>query len=87
MGLHGALGDVQAGGDLGVGEVLAEKSQHLRLARRHRLFDHARRQISRRSLAHAVSWWRLESCSLRSTAETWDSIVFTDRCSRLATSL
>ena len=44
-------------------------------------------QISRRSLAHAVSWWRLESCSLRSTADTWVSIVFTDRWRRLATSL
>ena len=44
-------------------------------------------QISRRSLAHAVSWWRLESCSLRRTADTWVSIVFTDRWRRLATSL
>ena len=46
-----------------------------------------RRQIRRRSLAQAVSWWRLLSCSLRSTAETWVSIVFTDRCRRLAISL
>ena len=44
-------------------------------------------QIRRRSLAHAVSWWRLLSCSLRSTADTWVSIVFTDRCRRLAISL
>ena len=33
----------------------------------------------RRSAAHAVSSWRFESCSLRSTAETWVSTVFTDR--------
>ena len=44
-------------------------------------------QISRRSLAHAVSWWRLDSCSLRSTAETCVSIVFTERCRRPAISL
>ena len=44
-------------------------------------------QIRRRSLAQAVSWWRLESCSLRSTAETCDSIVFTERWRRWATSL
>jgi hypothetical protein len=46
-----------------------------------------RDQIRRRSLAQAVSWWRLDSCSLRSTAETWVSIVFTDRCNRVAISL
>ena len=41
----------------------------------------------RRSLAQRVSSWRLESWSLRSTDETWVSTVFTDRCSRRATSL
>ena len=44
-------------------------------------------QMRRRSLAQTVSWWRLESWSLRSTADTWVSIVFTDRHSRDATSL
>src|SRR5690606_5496144 len=44
-------------------------------------------QMRRRSLAQAVSWWRFESWSLRSTAETWVSIVFTDRLRRAATSL
>ena len=36
------------------------------------------RHTRRRSAAHRVSWLRLESCSLRSTAETWDSTVFTE---------
>ena len=39
-------------------------------------------QTRRRSLAQAVSWWRLDSCSLRSTADTWVSTVFTDSTSR-----
>ena len=45
------------------------------------------RYTRRRSLAQRVSSWRLESWSLRSTDETWVSTVFTDRCSRRATSL
>ena len=44
-------------------------------------------QISRRSAAQRVSSCRLESCSFRSTAETWLSTVFTDRCRRDAISL
>ena len=44
-------------------------------------------QISRRSAAQRVSSCRLESCSLRRTAETWLSTVFTDRCRRAAISL
>src|SRR5581483_1657356 len=33
-------------------------------------------------VAQRVSSWRLESCSFRSTLETWLSTVFTDRLSR-----
>jgi hypothetical protein len=43
-----------------------------------------RRWISRRRAAHRVSSLWFESCSLRSTAETCVSTVFTDRCRRLA---
>lgn len=32
----------------------------------------------RRAVAHLVSSCRLESCNFRSTAETWDSTVFTE---------
>src|ERR1035438_2971641 len=32
-------------------------------------------QIRRRSVAHLVSWWRVESWSLRNTADTWLSTV------------
>ena len=42
---------------------------------------------SRRSAAQRVSSWRDESCSLRSTADTCDSTVRGDRCSRAAISL
>jgi hypothetical protein len=44
-------------------------------------------QTSRRAVAHRVSSWRLESCSFRSTAETWLSTVFTEMNSCLAISL
>ena len=44
-------------------------------------------QIRRRSAAQRVSSWRLESWSLRRTAETWLSTVFTERWSRAAISL
>jgi Aromatic amino acid lyase len=43
-------------------------------------------QSRRRSVTQAVSSWRLDSCSLRSTADTWVSIVFTERCNCVATS-
>ena len=42
---------------------------------------------NRRSVAQAVSSWRFESCSLRSTDETWVSTVFTETWIRAATSL
>lgn len=42
---------------------------------------------SRRAVAHLVSSCRLESCNFRSTAETWDSTVFTEMNSCLAISL
>ena len=45
------------------------------------------RQIIRRSAAQRVSSWRLESCSLRSTLETWLSTVLTERCRLAAISL
>ena len=54
---------------------------------------HERRDLCRRLGrqpplgAQRVSSWRDESCSLRSTFETWLSTVFTDRCSRAAISL
>jgi len=32
-------------------------------------------QVRRRSVAHRVSWWRVESWSFRSTEETWLSTV------------
>ena len=38
-------------------------------------------------MAQRESSWRLESCSLRSTAETWVSTVFTLRTSSRAISL
>ena len=44
-------------------------------------------QMRRRSVAHRVSSWRLESWSLRRTEETWVSTVLTDRLRRRATSL
>jgi len=44
-------------------------------------------QTRRRSVAQRVSSWRLESWSFRRTEETWVSTVFTERCSRRATSL
>ena len=44
-------------------------------------------QASRRSAAHLVSWWRVESCSLRSTEDTWLSTVLTEMNSSLAISL
>ncbi len=50
---------------------------------RHRGPLHTRR----RSVAHRVSSWRLESWSLRRTDETWVSTVLTDRLRRRATSL
>ena len=37
--------------------------------------------------AQRLSSWRLESCSLRSTAETWASTVFAEMPSRSAISL
>ena len=46
-----------------------------------------RPQTIRRSVAQRVSWCRFDSCSLRSTDDTWVSTVFTDRCSSPATSL
>ena len=42
---------------------------------------------SRRSVAQAVSSWRFDSCSLRSTDDTCVSTVFTDTWMRAATSL
>src|SRR5687767_10747913 len=44
-------------------------------------------QRSRRPIAQAVISWRDESCSLRSTEETWVSTVFTEMNSSFATSL
>ena len=44
-------------------------------------------QRSLRSSAHAVSSWRDDSCSLRSTADTWVSTVLTEMNSSAATSL
>src|SRR5205823_9169413 len=44
-------------------------------------------QVRRRSAAQRVSSWRLESCSLRSTAETWVSTVLTEISRRRAISL
>ena len=44
-------------------------------------------QSSLRSSAHAVSSCRDDSCSLRSTLDTWVSTVFTEMNSELATSL
>ena len=41
----------------------------------------------RRSVAHLVSSWRVESCSFRSTEETWDSTVLTEMVRSRATSL
>ena len=45
------------------------------------------RQASRRSAAHLVSWCRVDSCSLRSTEDTWLSTVFTEMNSSRAISL
>ena len=44
-------------------------------------------QSNRRAFAHAVSSCRLESWSLRSTADTWVSTVFVEMKSSAATSL
>ena len=44
-------------------------------------------QTSRRSVAQRVSWWRFDSCSLRSTLLTWVSTVLIEMNSSLATSL
>ena len=44
-------------------------------------------QVSRRSAAHRVSWCRDDSCSLRSTDDTWLSTVFTEMYSSRAISL
>ena len=44
-------------------------------------------QSSRRSAAQRESSWRLESWSLRSTADTWASTVLAEMPSRSATSL
>jgi uncharacterized membrane protein YeaQ/YmgE (transglycosylase-associated protein family) len=44
-------------------------------------------QTRRRSVAHRVSWWRLESWSLRSTLETWVSTVLIEMNSSRAISL
>lgn len=44
-------------------------------------------QTSLRAVAHRVSSWRLDNWSLRRTAETWDSTVFTEMKSCLAISL
>lgn len=46
----------------------------------------AGRHSSRRAAAQRVSSLRFESCSLRSTAETWVSTVFTEMKSSPATS-
>ena len=35
-------------------------------------------QARRRSAAHLVSWCRVDSCSLRSTDDTWLSTVLTE---------
>jgi hypothetical protein len=45
-----------------------------------------RAQISRRSCAQRVSSWRLDSCSFRSTDDTWVSTVLTEMNSSLPTS-
>ena len=45
------------------------------------------RQASRRSAAHLVSWCRVESCSLRSTEDTWLSTVLVEMNSSFAISL
>jgi hypothetical protein len=46
-----------------------------------------RAQISRRSAAQRVSWCRVDSCSLRSTEETWVSTVRAEIVNSLAISL
>ena len=48
---------------------------------------HRSRQIRRRSEAQRASWWRLESCSLRSTDDTWVSTVLAEIPRSRATSL
>ena len=64
-----------------IGDPTVRKT-HRRSAR------HARRcQMSRRSVAHCVSSWRFESCSLRSTEDTCVSTVRGDTEIRRATSL
>ena len=42
--------------------------------------------VSRRSVAHLVSWCRVDSWSLRSTEETWLSTVLTEMKSSRAIS-
>jgi len=54
-------------------------------AKRERALSDA--QVRRRSAAHLVSWWRLDSWSLRSTDDTWLSTVFTEMYSSRAISL
>jgi len=44
-------------------------------------------QARRRSVAHRASWWRVDSCSFRSTEETWVSTVLTEMNSSRAISL
>ncbi len=44
-------------------------------------------QASRRSVAQRVNWWRVDSWSLRRTAETWLSTVLVEMDSSRANSL
>jgi predicted RNA-binding Zn ribbon-like protein len=46
----------------------------------------SRDQVSRRSAAHRVSWCRVDSCSLRSTDDTWLSTVLMEMYSSRAIS-
>ncbi len=54
---------------------------------KHRCFGRQSIYTMRRSDAHRASSWRLESWSLRRTADTWVSTVLVDMSRRLATCL
>ena len=87
-----AVGQREAVGPLRVPEGGEQAGDHLMVVGDE--FGEVGRHVSgvpfhtrRRSVAHRVSSWRLESWSLRRTDETWVSTVFTDRLRRRATSL
>ena len=70
----------------GMQRHLLGPDDELQAAARRRLPD-PYGSTSRRSAAQRVSSWRLESCSLRSTADTCASTVFGEMPSRWAISL